>query len=142
MWGVLSEERTGLSFTIAAGPHQHSHSRVRVPLDSRPYFTVSFSSPRTTRRATLEVFDPASTRDNSRLSSPEFFFITTLHEPNIKHCFQQYSYCCVFTDPFLINGFFYCCMRVHFRGNLFTKPLPSIELFRLSGFMSQYASFC
>jgi hypothetical protein len=27
---VLSDERTGLSFTIAAGPHQRSHSRVRV----------------------------------------------------------------------------------------------------------------
>jgi hypothetical protein len=58
----------GLSFTIAAGARQRSHSRVRVLWDSRPYFTVSdsrlpFSSPPTTRRATVEVFDPASTRD-------------------------------------------------------------------------------
>jgi hypothetical protein len=30
-----------LSFTIAAGPRQHSHSRVRVPRDSWSYFTVS-----------------------------------------------------------------------------------------------------
>jgi hypothetical protein len=28
MRGALSEERTGLSFTIAAGPHQRSHSQV------------------------------------------------------------------------------------------------------------------
>jgi hypothetical protein len=68
MWATLSDERTGLSFTIAAGPSQRSHSRVRVPWDSRPYFTVSdsrlsFSSPPTTRSATVEVFDPASTRD-------------------------------------------------------------------------------
>jgi hypothetical protein len=28
MWGNLSAEMTGLSFTIAAGPRQHSHSRV------------------------------------------------------------------------------------------------------------------
>jgi hypothetical protein len=68
MWGAVSDERTGLSFTTAAGPRQHSHSRVRVPWDSRPYFTVSdsrlpFPSPPTTRRATVEVFDPASTRD-------------------------------------------------------------------------------
>jgi hypothetical protein len=67
MWGALSDERTGLPFTVAAGPHQRSHSRVRVPWDSRPYFTVSdsrhsFSSPPTTRRATAEVFDPASAR--------------------------------------------------------------------------------
>jgi hypothetical protein len=33
MRGALSDERTGLLFTIAAGPRQHSHSRVRVPQD-------------------------------------------------------------------------------------------------------------
>jgi hypothetical protein len=69
MWGTLSHERAGLSFTFAAGTRQHSHFRIRVPWDSRPYFTVSgsrvpFSSPPTTRRATVEVFDPASTRDS------------------------------------------------------------------------------
>jgi hypothetical protein len=31
LWGALSDERTGLSFTIAAGPRQRSHFRVRVP---------------------------------------------------------------------------------------------------------------
>jgi hypothetical protein len=31
----------GLSFAIAAGPRQRSHSQVRVPQDSCPYFTVS-----------------------------------------------------------------------------------------------------
>jgi hypothetical protein len=56
MWGALSDEMTGMSFTIAAGPRQRSHSQVRVPWDSRPYFTVSdsrlpFSLPPTTRRA-------------------------------------------------------------------------------------------
>jgi hypothetical protein len=40
---------------------------IRVPWDSRPYFTVSdlrlpFSSPPTTHRVTVEVFDPTSTR--------------------------------------------------------------------------------
>jgi hypothetical protein len=66
--GSLSDERTGLSFTIAAGLRQRSHSRVRVPWDSRPYFTVSdsrlpFSSPPTTHRVTVKVFEPASTRE-------------------------------------------------------------------------------
>jgi hypothetical protein len=42
-WSALSDERMGLSFTIAAHPRQRSHSRVRVPRDSRPYFTVSDS---------------------------------------------------------------------------------------------------
>jgi hypothetical protein len=40
---ILSDESMGLSFTIAAGPSQRSHSRVRVPRDSLPYFTVSDS---------------------------------------------------------------------------------------------------
>jgi hypothetical protein len=44
MWEALSDERTGLSFTIDAGPRQQSHSRVRVPWDSRPYFTASDST--------------------------------------------------------------------------------------------------
>jgi hypothetical protein len=39
MWGALSDERTGLSFTIPAGPRQRSYSWVRVPRDSWPYFT-------------------------------------------------------------------------------------------------------
>jgi hypothetical protein len=41
IWCALSDERTGLPFTIAAGPSQRSHSRIRAPWDSRPYFTVS-----------------------------------------------------------------------------------------------------
>jgi hypothetical protein len=32
MWGALSDERTGLSFTIAAGPRQRSHSRDHILL--------------------------------------------------------------------------------------------------------------
>jgi hypothetical protein len=31
IWGALSDERTSLSFTIAAGPLQRSHFRVRIP---------------------------------------------------------------------------------------------------------------
>jgi hypothetical protein len=67
LWGALYDERSGLSFICASGPCQRSLSRVQVPWDSRPYFTVSdlrlpFSSPPTTRRVTVEVFDPASTR--------------------------------------------------------------------------------
>jgi hypothetical protein len=63
MWGALSDEKTGVSFSVAAGSRQRIHSRVQVLWDSRPYFTVSdsrlpFLSPPTTRRATAEVFDP------------------------------------------------------------------------------------
>jgi hypothetical protein len=59
LWGALSDERTDLSFIHAAGPCQRNLSLVRVPWDSRTYFTVSdlrppFSSPPTTRRVTVE----------------------------------------------------------------------------------------
>jgi hypothetical protein len=40
---AVSDERTAPSFTIAAGARHRSHSRVRVPRDSRRYFTVSDS---------------------------------------------------------------------------------------------------
>jgi hypothetical protein len=60
-------------FLYAAGPCQRSLSLVRAPLNSRPYFTGSdlrlpFSSPPTTRRVTMEVFDPASTRASLQLT--------------------------------------------------------------------------
>jgi hypothetical protein len=66
LWVALSDERTGLS-SVYASPCQRNLSLVRVPWDSRPYYTVSdlrlpFSSPPTTRRVTVEVFDPAYTR--------------------------------------------------------------------------------
>jgi hypothetical protein len=53
----------GLSFAIAAGPRQRIHSRVRVPWDSRPYFTLSDSRFPFLSPSTLEVFYPASTRE-------------------------------------------------------------------------------
>jgi hypothetical protein len=43
MRGAHSDERTGLRFTIAAGPRQRNHSCARVPQESWPYFTTSDS---------------------------------------------------------------------------------------------------
>jgi hypothetical protein len=43
MLGALSDERTGLLFTITVDPRQRSHFRVRVLRNSWPYFTVSNS---------------------------------------------------------------------------------------------------
>jgi hypothetical protein len=40
-WGALSDERTNLSFVYVSGPRQRSFSRIRVPWDSWPYFTIS-----------------------------------------------------------------------------------------------------
>jgi hypothetical protein len=73
MWSAISDERTGLPFTVVPGPLQRSHFRVRIQWDSWQYFTGSdwrlpFSSPPTTRRATVEVIDPSSTREIASFS--------------------------------------------------------------------------
>jgi hypothetical protein len=93
MWGALSDGSTGLSFTIAAGPRQRNHSRVRVELyclrietlptwkprsqylyppgtgwpSYTPRHWVPFSSPPTTRRAMMEVFGPRHGPQRKRL---------------------------------------------------------------------------
>jgi hypothetical protein len=95
LWGVHSDERTCVSFVYAAGPRQCRVSWVRVPLDSWPYFTVSdlrlpFSSPPTTHRVTVEIFDPASTRTNKPL-------INFRRRPHGKHVSRVLTN--VFTTP-------------------------------------------
>jgi hypothetical protein len=110
LWGALSDERTGLSFAYAGGPRQRSHSWVRAPWDSWPYFTVSglrlpFSSPPTTRRVTVEVFEPASTwvivwnitrvalysLRVDRTENPIPLLVSIDRRGNVSHG----SYCCV-----------------------------------------------
>jgi hypothetical protein len=76
VWCALSDERTGPSFTFVAEPRQSGHFRVRVQWDSWPYFIISdsrlpFPSPPTTHRATVEVFDPASTRSSQSQSESD-----------------------------------------------------------------------
>jgi hypothetical protein len=51
----------GLSFTIAAGPRQRSHSRVRVPRDSWPYFNcLRFETPPTWRARSPYLYPPGT----------------------------------------------------------------------------------
>jgi hypothetical protein len=124
MWGTLSDEGTGLTFTIANGPRQRCHSRVRVPWDSRLYVTVSdlrllFLSPPTTRRATVEVFDPASTRE----SPCSCEWITC---PFMTRCGPETEH---------ITERFVCCnLRIRCHGNFLSKPLPSRRSY--SGFQA------
>jgi hypothetical protein len=87
MWVTVSDERTGLSFSIAAGSCQRNHSQIRVPWDSWPYFTISdsrlpFSSPPTAQRVTVEVFDPASIRNSPWTLS--LFLVITVRRPWLK----------------------------------------------------------
>jgi hypothetical protein len=119
----------GLSFTIAAGPRQRIHSLVRVPWDSRPYFTVSdsrrpFLSPPTTHRATVEVFDLACTWDRAQLI-PIVLLLTSRHGPSRKHRLRHFLYCwvwilpvgtCLFAKALLSNSCLYLLIK---------NPLPS-----------------
>jgi hypothetical protein len=78
---------------------------VQVPWDSWPYFTVSdsrllFSSPPTTRRATVQVFDPASAWD------PRYIASRRTHRK---------------------RRFLYCCMLIHCCRDVFIAHLRSNE---------------
>jgi hypothetical protein len=108
IWGALSDERTGLSFTIAAGLRQGNHSRVRVPWDSRLYFTVSdsrlpFSSPPTTRMVTVEVFGPSSTRETDN-SSHSQSYIATDDQSISKSWYRAPDICYTLTVMVLFSG--------------------------------------
>jgi hypothetical protein len=103
MWGALSDDRTDLSFTIAAGPRQRSHCRVRVPWGSPPYFTVSdlrlpFSSPPMTCRTTSPsdfcvtksksklLYDWRFTANQFVLASSPLSLTTSIPPPKLNPC--------------------------------------------------------
>jgi hypothetical protein len=102
VWGAVSDERTGLSFTVAAGPRQRSHFRVRVVWDSWSYFTVSDSRLPFGRLLRLA-------RSRWRYAPP--------------HCCScpGYNFSARSTQK---TSFFYYCMCIRCHGNVFTELLP------------------
>jgi hypothetical protein len=136
--GALSDERMGLSFTIAAGLRQRSHSRIRVPWDSRPYFTVSdsrlpFSSHPTTRRITVEVFYPASTREfalSCRFLSCDNFGRTVWKSPPSRVPVLLFTSALCWISCINSGQRFDSC--VCFRETCFKNSLPSNGLFRVA----------
>jgi hypothetical protein len=104
--------RGWLSLTIAAGPRQGIHCRVRVPWDSRPYFTVSDSRLpfcRLLRRAGLRW----------RYSTPPPHGGLSWYGPRRKHIFC--------TDQLPSKGHpIVACVRSC--GNMFTASLPKMGL--------------
>jgi hypothetical protein len=135
----------GLSFAIAAGPRQRSHSRVRTPRNSWSHFTVLISrlpnlegyvpvfiSPRnrvaqlypqaTTRRVTVDLFEPSCSR---------ILLIHPWGGRKRKRRFHRYS-----------STHLEFCYFIRCRGNAFKESLPSNErLLWLSGVMSQYFEY-
>jgi hypothetical protein len=143
MWGALSDERMGLSFVDATGLCQRSLSQVRVPWYSRPYFTVSelrlpFSSPPTTRRVTVEVFDPAwsafgtryiisarTTQKKILSRGPILLSVDLL----IRKC----VYCAVVWQLTLrTHCVLCCCISICCRENMFTVPCVALIASTLS----------
>jgi hypothetical protein len=154
--GALSNERAGLSFVYAAGPHQASFSRVRVPWDSWPYFIFSdlrlpLSSPSTTRRVTVEVFEPASTwvqitahlsryiaaertwTCNKHISRDRYPASLLARRSYLQKTYVTWLLSTVVTSPrvwktqlhlLLLNLATDSLPRICLRGNLFTNPLP------------------
>jgi hypothetical protein len=150
MWDALSNERTGLSFTIAAGHRQRSHSQVQVPWDSCPYFTVSDSR------------FPQSGGPGSRIYIPQdqggqivppgsglpFRLLLRLAELRFRYSNRpprgELGTDRIENIASMNSSVF--ASRVSCRGNLFIEPLLSSERFllapsfRLSGIMSQYST--
>jgi hypothetical protein len=84
-----------MSFTIADGPRQRSHSRVRDPWDSRPYFTVS------------------DTRHPKPGLKTVFYSLTTLEDTQLN--WKTEKNC----------PWFLCCLVfIHFSENVFIASLP------------------
>jgi hypothetical protein len=138
MWGALSEERTGLSFTIAACPRQRSHLRVRVPLDSCPYFTVPdlrlpFSRLLLLAGLRWRYLTPLPHR--CEMFNLLVFEINPRHGPHRKHCFSIVARVLVSAGIFLLSRclkrgcvtlMFYCCVRVCCRRYLATAAVYKV----------------
>jgi hypothetical protein len=88
MWGVLSGERKGLPFTIAAGLGQCSHSWVRVPPDSWLHFTVSDSDSHNLKGQVLVFISPRR-RVAQLAAGPRY---KSLHGPYRKRRFQLFYF--------------------------------------------------
>jgi hypothetical protein len=139
LYRALSDERTGLPFTFAAGPRQRSHFLVRVPWDSWPYFTVSdsrlpFPLPPTTRRDTVEVFDLASTRDRtlsiqSYSLSPRKVLVEPYRDHRLQGFLLRVAVWTTFTNPLQRKRLCICCLGIDVSvitwETGFNKPLPS-----------------
>jgi hypothetical protein len=121
-WSALSDERTGLSVTIAAGPRQRTLRSHSVDLATK-FYCLRFKT---------FLFVSYDSQGHGGGIGPRLlagwlytqalgFLFAASYEPYRKHHFQQ----------------FYCCVRIHCCGNVFTLSLPSngcILLFHYSAF--------
>jgi hypothetical protein len=117
---------------------------VVVLRDLRSYFTVSdlrlsFSSPPTTRRVTVEVFDPASTRVTS---SSDFLypFITPWYGPRRKYSLYIIEIACLLIRCLAMDVILFrvyaspemclqsCCLALGLYVTIFTQKVISRQI--------------
>jgi hypothetical protein len=131
----LENQNIPLCLTPTPWPvrHERSHSRGQVPWISRPYFTLSvlrlpFSSPPTTRRVTVEVSDPASTRVLYCRTVPYNHFARTPRKTQPVSLRRRVEW----SVPSNGRPAF---ALVRSRGNVFTESLPSNGFLRQNIFL-------
>jgi hypothetical protein len=118
LWGALSDERSGLSFLCAASPCQRSHSRVRVPWDLRPYFTLSdLRLPLSRNSSCFLLYSLGMDHiENTYPNSSSIVASRNYRTDRVENTASQLLHCCVlricclakglFAEPFPNNG---CC---------------------------------
>jgi hypothetical protein len=122
MWGALSDERPGLSFTVPAGPRQLSHSCIRILRDRLPYFTVSDSRLPQTGGAGPPIYVPQEQSGPDIPPGTGSLFVASYdsyaygrgnrprHGPHRRRFFHYCMFCRyrgnMSTELFLSNG---CC---------------------------------
>jgi hypothetical protein len=120
MWCALYDERTGLSFTIAAGPRQRSHSRVLVPRNSSE--THSVPHPRSSRPGFDHPYNCTARRCISVL---EFWYKNVdLIPPWYGPCIDLHSIVCTLTS---VDGYMPFLFQER-RLERITKRAPSPQL--------------
>jgi hypothetical protein len=138
MWGALSDERTGLLFTIAVGARQRIHSWVQVPRDSWPYFSDSDSRLRQAGGSGPRIYIPQEQggpviSTGTTVSVPFLQLLGTDHieTPRLqRECYRSVRICCsgnVFTDSFLSNRRFLQTRRLA-TGLYATVAIPCLRL--------------
>jgi hypothetical protein len=131
LYNIFSDDRMGLSFTIAAGPRQRIHSQIRVPWDSKPYFTVSESRLpfcRLLRRAGYGGGIRPGLHTRFSLAFSRVLPFLTSGEPNRDHHLEHLvAIMCVVTEMCLPNRWLAMdsFLAIRCSVNVITESLPS-----------------
>jgi hypothetical protein len=110
---IHSDERMGLSFTIAAGPRQRTHSQVRVPAGlMTTFYRLRFETPPNRRARSPYLYPPgtrgpdytpgqhvaATNKTNISISIGLFLFLLLCWRPNPTNYIYMFRQNHIWTD--------------------------------------------